>query len=35
MGALTSKKKEFAYRNWEQRSFTEVDDTEVRYFVSY
>ena len=34
MGALTSKKQEFAYRNWEQKTFTEIDETEVLYSAS-
>jgi hypothetical protein len=32
MGALTSKTKQFAFRSWEQRSFKEIDDTEVSLF---
>ncbi len=29
MGALTSKKGEFSFRNWEQRAFKEYDDTSL------
>jgi hypothetical protein len=32
MGALTAKKTAFTYRVWEQRSFTELDNSEVALF---